>query len=64
MGCQHRAPVHAARTGRLPRGWSAYISHYLGHGSVAVTMRYLALTPDDTREMLNRYSPVERSLRI
>lgn len=38
----------------------AYISRYLGHASVAVTMRYLALTPDDTREMLNRFSPVEQ----
>jgi integrase/recombinase XerD len=39
------------------------ISRYLGHHSIEVTMRYLAINPDDLRIMHQRSSPVDNSLR-
>jgi integrase/recombinase XerD len=35
------------------------ISKYLGHESIDVTMRYLAITPDDLQNMHRRASPVD-----
>lgn len=37
----------------------AYVSRYLGHEDIRVTMRYLAITPDDLRVMHSRASPVD-----
>lgn len=39
------------------------ISRYLGHRSVEVTMRYLAITPDDARAMHAHAGPVDHSLK-
>jgi integrase/recombinase XerD len=35
------------------------VSKYLGHESVEVTMRYLAITPEDIRKMHTKNSPVD-----
>lgn len=39
----------------------AMISRYLGHKSLEVTMRYLAISPDDLRVMAEKYSPVDHA---
>lgn len=41
----------------------AYISRYLGHESVEETMRYLAITPDDLRDIHRKTGPVDHSLK-
>lgn len=37
------------------------ISKYLGHRSIEVTLRYLAITPDDLRKMHQRCGPVDHA---
>jgi site-specific recombinase XerD len=41
----------------------AFISKYLGHKAVEVTMRYLAITPDDIQIMHGRSGAVDHSLK-
>lgn len=41
----------------------AFISHYLGHRDVFITMRYLAITPDDLKNVHEKSGPVD-NLRI